>query len=82
MMELRARAHNEVQRVIALLGLSLSNIRKITDQISDPGVRKAFENELVSIETKLNLAHEKALDLGGEEPQSRFSDFRNEGRRS
>jgi hypothetical protein len=78
-MELRARAHDEVQRVIALLGLSLSNIRKITVQISDPGVRKAFENELVLIETNLRLVHEKALDLGSEEPQSRFSGFRNEG---
>ena len=78
-MELRARAHHEVQRVIVLLNLLLSNTRKITDQISNPGVRKSFENELVSIETKLKLVHEKALDLGSEEPQSRFSGLRNEG---
>ncbi len=62
-MELRSKARGELQRVIGFLDLSLSTTRKIADQISDPGVRKTIESQLVSIETKLKLAHEKALDL-------------------
>jgi hypothetical protein len=62
-MELRTRAQGELQRVIGFLDLSLSTIRKIVDQISDPGVRKTIEDQIVSIETRLKLAHEKALDL-------------------
>lgn len=62
-MELRMKARSELQRVIGFLDLSLSTTRKIVNQISDPSVRKAIENQLVSIETKLRLAHEKALEL-------------------
>jgi hypothetical protein len=63
MMELRTKAQDELQRVIGFLDLSLSTIRKIVDQISDPDVRKTIENQLISIETRLKLAHAKALDL-------------------
>ena len=62
-MELRTSAQNELVRVIALLGVAVSNTRRITDQISDSCVRKTIEDELVAIETTLKLAHEKALDL-------------------
>jgi hypothetical protein len=62
-MELRAKARSELQVVIGFLDLSLSTTRKMVNQISDPGVRTTFERQLVSIETKLKLAHEKSLDL-------------------
>lgn len=62
-MELRTRAQAELQGVIGFLDLSLSTIRKIADQISDPSVRKTIERQLISIETGLKLAREKALSL-------------------
>lgn len=62
-LELRARAHGELCRVVSLLDLSVSNIRKISSQIANPAVRKIIENELVSVEAKLRLAKEKAVGL-------------------
>ncbi len=63
MSELRTMARGELQSVIGFLDLSLSTIRKIVDQISDPGARTAIENQLVGIETTLKLARKKALEL-------------------
>lgn len=61
--ELRSKARSELQRVIGFLDLSLSTTRKIVNQISDPVIRKTIDDELVLIEAKLKLAHDKALDL-------------------
>ncbi|MGA7804265.1 hypothetical protein [Bradyrhizobium sp.] len=61
--ELQSRTKRDIRNAILLLDLAAQHAREIAMKMSDPEVRNVFDEHIASIESLLQIARERALDL-------------------
>ena len=59
----KSNATDEIRSAILMLDLASQQARQIAGRISDPSVRKDFDERISIIEQLLQIAREKALKL-------------------